>query len=386
MSDTPERFREVEPLSLPDWTAHAAFVTRGIYKIGDVYCMLIRLRPMTTNPWVLPVARIKLGVGRRNGVAADAQQRAKGVERIKPSVKSERELIEVRLQMLRRYAVMTAAQPAFQVGENQVDDGQVFLGHRCLAALGNGQVRVAFSFQRLVAVPGVRDDHAAGVDGSLYEAAQGLGSAIRDDLQAQASRVASAPADLPAFLGRSLAHFHGCRHKRLVMDASTFAARRAADPCLINLDVIGRAGLADAVPIRSHHTGAELVQNLKGSLVPAQSELALELGGAHAGRVAGDEIRRPKPRGQRRMRARHDRPCRESNISAAGTAAQDVRLGGKAERLAGIAAVLARKALFPADIFEVLGAGCIVREEPLKLRQGLRERQIGMLVDVRDHT
>ena len=43
-ADTPARFREVEPLSLPDWTAHAAFVTRGIYKIGDVY-------------WTVPEAR-----------------------------------------------------------------------------------------------------------------------------------------------------------------------------------------------------------------------------------------------------------------------------------------------------------------------------------------
>ena len=348
--------------------------------------MLIRLRPMTTNPWVFPIARVQLGISRRDGVATDAQQRAEGVERIKPSVKSERELVQVRLQMLRRYAVMAAAQPAFQVGENQVHDGQIFLGHRRFTALSNRQMRVAFSLQRVVPVPGVRDDHAAGVDGPLYEAAQGFGGTIRDDFQPEAPGIATAPPNLGAFLGWSLADFHGCRDKRLVMDAATFSARRATDPRLINFDMIGRARLADAVTIRPHHASTQLVQNLKGGLVPAQSELALELGGAHAGCMASDEICGPKPRGQRCMSACHDRPCRQGDIAAARAAAQDVRLGRETERLAGVPAVLARKALFPTDIFEVLGAGRVVRKEPLKLRQRLREGQIGALVDVRDHT
>lgn len=41
---TPERFREVEPLALPDWTAHAAQVVKGIFQIGDIY-------------WTVPEAR-----------------------------------------------------------------------------------------------------------------------------------------------------------------------------------------------------------------------------------------------------------------------------------------------------------------------------------------
>ena len=43
-ANTPERFREVEPLALPDWTAHAAQVVKGIFQIGDVY-------------WTVPEAR-----------------------------------------------------------------------------------------------------------------------------------------------------------------------------------------------------------------------------------------------------------------------------------------------------------------------------------------
>ena len=80
-----------------------------------VKAMLIRLAPMTTSPRVFPFSRIKFGVGRRGSVAADPKQRAKGVERVKPSVKSERKFVQVRLQVLRTNPMMTTAQPAFQV-------------------------------------------------------------------------------------------------------------------------------------------------------------------------------------------------------------------------------------------------------------------------------
>ena len=48
MTDTPERFREVEPLALPDWTAHAARVVKGIFQIGAIY-------------WTVPEARAASG-------------------------------------------------------------------------------------------------------------------------------------------------------------------------------------------------------------------------------------------------------------------------------------------------------------------------------------
>ena len=82
---------------------------------GVVFTMLIQLAPMANSPRVLPIARIKLGVGGRGSSPADPKQRAKSVERVKPSVNSERKFVQVRLQVLRRYAVMTAAQPVLQV-------------------------------------------------------------------------------------------------------------------------------------------------------------------------------------------------------------------------------------------------------------------------------
>ena len=55
------------------------------------------------------------------------------------------------------------------------------------------------------------------------------------------------------------AHLHGASDESLVMHAAALAARAAADPCLIDLDVLIDA-TADAIPIRADHSGAKLVK------------------------------------------------------------------------------------------------------------------------------
>ena len=57
----------------------------------------IRLTQKPTTCRVPPNAGIKIGVGRRLNPARNAKQRAEGVERVKPPVEAERELIEVGL-------------------------------------------------------------------------------------------------------------------------------------------------------------------------------------------------------------------------------------------------------------------------------------------------
>src|SRR5216683_3025378 len=121
--------------------------------------MLIRLSPMTTTVSVLPTARIKPFVGRSGGVPADSEQRAEGIERVEAAVEPKGELVEVGLKMLRADAVMAAHQPAFEVAENQVDDGQVFLGNRRVASLHDGQMLVSAFGQFGVAAPRVSDEH-----------------------------------------------------------------------------------------------------------------------------------------------------------------------------------------------------------------------------------
>ena len=58
---------------------------------------LLELTHTTTRCRVLPVAGIKLGIGRRLCVASDAEQRSEGVERVEAPVEPKREFVEVGL-------------------------------------------------------------------------------------------------------------------------------------------------------------------------------------------------------------------------------------------------------------------------------------------------
>ena len=81
-----------------------------------------------------PVPGVKLDVGRRRGVACDAEQRAEGVERVKAPVEPKREFVEVGLQMACADPVMRARQPRFEIGEDEMADRQEFFGDFGIAA------------------------------------------------------------------------------------------------------------------------------------------------------------------------------------------------------------------------------------------------------------
>ena len=89
-----------------------------------------------------PLARVEFGVGRCRGVAGDAEQGAEGAEWVMPPVGAKRELVEVGLEMLVADAMMGAVEPGLQVGKDEMDDRQKYLGDLGIAALGNGEVRV----------------------------------------------------------------------------------------------------------------------------------------------------------------------------------------------------------------------------------------------------
>src|SRR5271166_2734892 len=57
----------------------------------------IRLTHSPSRCSVIPVAGIKLGIGRRLCVASDAEQRTEGVERVEAPVEPKREFVEVGL-------------------------------------------------------------------------------------------------------------------------------------------------------------------------------------------------------------------------------------------------------------------------------------------------
>ena len=63
----------------------------------DVHRLPIRLTHTATARRVLPVAGIKLGIGRCLYLTSDAEQRAEGVERVKAPVEAKRKFVEVSL-------------------------------------------------------------------------------------------------------------------------------------------------------------------------------------------------------------------------------------------------------------------------------------------------
>jgi|SRR5271165_103367 len=78
--------------------------TTDVDQQGNVVSELLVVRAtpilLTHTPTrcrVIPVAGIKLGIGRRRCVASDAEQRTEGVERVEAPVEPKREFVEVGL-------------------------------------------------------------------------------------------------------------------------------------------------------------------------------------------------------------------------------------------------------------------------------------------------
>ena len=329
---------------------------------------------------VFPVARVQLGVGGALTVRADAQQRPERREGEEAPVEAEGELVEVRLEVLWRDAVMHAEQPGLEVRKDEVNQRQPFLGHVWVAVLRDRLVFEVVILEAAVPDPIVRDDVGARSDGHPGEAHKVRGLAVGNDGEAQPSRVApTATRDGLALLTEdvllgtrplTLPDLYGADDERLVVDPLALAARPAAHPGLIQLD---RVDASDHVDVSAHHAGAELVEDLKGRLVAVESELALELDGRHARRERGHEVGAPEPCQQRRVAVLHDGAGREPRLPLTRLAAQDVRPGGDARGLAGRLARWADEAVGPADTLHVGGAVRVVRKELLELGETLGE-------------
>jgi hypothetical protein len=138
----------------------------------------------------------------------------------------------------------------------------------------------------------------------------------------------------------------------------------------------------NAVLIRAHNSGAQFVENLKSCLIQRDPKLALKLDSRHAGSLAGDQVGGPKPSGQRRVAALHDRANRQAGLTSAFAACQHARAGRDVERDAGLPTVRTDKTVLPAQLFEICSTSHIIRKEPLKFWKRLRKRQRGVLVDV----
>jgi len=173
-----------------------------------------------------------------------------------------------------------------------------------------------------------------------------------------------------------LAHLHSTRHVRLVVDPAALTPRLAADQRFVHLD---RPLGTDAILVWPHHSGPQLVQQLKSRFVPAETELPLELERRHAGRLRRHEIRPPEPHLQRRSGRMHDGPRRQGCLLPAAPAAKYSRPGVDPLRLPLLSAVPAGEAIRPPDRLQVRRACRFSREHPLELQQRRREAERGLV-------
>ena len=97
-----------------------------------------------------------------------------------------------------------------------------------------------------------------------------------------------------------MTNLDGTSDENLVVDTPAFAASPSTNPCLVYLNMFPRLA-ADTILIGPHHASAELVENAEGRLIARQAKLSLKLNRRDAGRLAGDQISRPKPCAQRHM-------------------------------------------------------------------------------------
>ena len=90
-------------------------------------------------------------------------------------------------------------------------------------------------------------------------------------------------------------HLNSTSDKAHVVYATAFAARTTANISLVDLDVfVGFA--ADPVLVRADHASSELVEHLECRFIPGKPKLPLELHSRHSGRLAGNQIGRPRTR------------------------------------------------------------------------------------------
>jgi hypothetical protein len=299
-------------------------------------------------------------------VGGNPENRVKRRHRIEPTIEPKHILVEVCLKVLRfDTAMMRAFDPGFQVAENKMDHGQVRLSFVGVAAERQRLMTISHLGKAGVASPSIGAQDRPKRHVIFDKAGKRIGAAVRHDTKPQSSCIDAALVFLAVICARS--NLDSADHDRLVMGSATLAACLAADQAFINFD---RMLAANGIALWANHTGAELVEYLKGSLITRERKLALELNGALAGGLRGHEIRAPKPRGERRMARLHDSASRQRRVGLASTTSQyDRRASCETVRLSYKPALRTRKSIRPTNGFKVASASRVVGENPLKLRK-----------------
>ncbi len=264
-----------------------------------------------------------------------------------------------------------------------MNDGQESLGNLHVAPFHDGGMAIAALSQFCVTAPVVGDDGGAGLDDARDEVAQRFGTSIWRHREPHTSGVPPSPPFVEAAMVLALSNLDRAGNEHHVVNASALAASTTADVGLIGFDVL--SGVAtNPILIRADHASAQFVENLKGRFVARQPELPLELDGGYARCVAGNQVRRPEPNRERRVRAFHDRAGGEASFVATRPATKHTGASGIAIGFAGRSAAWTGEAVAPARALKVCRTCCLVWKQALELRKRIRKRQIVSLKQVDD--
>ncbi len=354
----------------------------GLEKVKST--MLIRLSHPLTRCSGARFFGIKLGIGGRGNSACNAEQRTERIERVETAVEPKRELVEVRLQVLRADAMMDGVQPSLEVRKYEMNDGHVLFGDLRIAPFRDGHVVIAVFGKPGVAAPIICDDSGTWYHDVFDEAAERISAPVKHDRKPNTSGIATVPAVIVRAGAFAVSYFNGSGHNSLVVCASPFSACPSAHIGFIDLNVFSGC-TPDPILIGPHHGDTQLVENLKGCFVARQPELALELNCRDVRCLTGDEIGRPKPYRERRVRALHDGAGRETCIVAAMTAAKHPRPRGNVPWRIRRPTVRTDKSITPSGALKICSARCLIREDLLKFRQRTRKRQVAPLKYIDSH-
>lgn len=265
-----------------------------------------------------------------------------------------------------------------------MDDGQKCFLDLHVAAPPDGNMKLYAFPESRVATPIIGNNVHIRCQGVLNEADQLHCALIRNHGEADAPGVTPGLTLIDAADALALPDFDCAGHECHVVYATPFASYAATNPSFLGYDDLTRLA-ADPVLVGTHLVGAQLVEYLESSLVTRQPELALELDGRHAWRLAGIQVRSPESDRKKCMGTFHDSACREAGVAPAMTASKYRTARGNVSWFISHRAERTDEFFSPSGALK-LGRACrFVGKQTLKLRKRVGERQFVSLKHFDNH-
>src|SRR5271157_4376268 len=240
-------------------------------------------------------------------------------------------------------ALVGAGQPSFEKRSCDMDAWQHFVREFVAAADDDDFVLVASLRQAGIAAPSVRVDYTAGHHGLLDEGDEAIPGHILDTSQSDTAD--SAPG----------------LFRRYRNDGFGFGLSPAdAHFSSADIDLVDFDSSDEAIPTRTDHRSAQLVEPCPGCLIASQAEYPLQAQGAHTVLLAGHEPHCEEPRPQRFTRVLKYRAGSQRRASITDPAPQQsVRHN---PRFPDLLAMRADKAIWPSQAANIVPACCIITE------------------------